>query len=100
MERNKKMWVAGGVLVLAMAADATAAVAGVDGGDDRPITGESLKKASAAALEATGGGKVTETETGDEDGAYEVEVTMSDGSRVDVHLDPNFKVISQDHRAP
>ena len=43
----------------------------------------------------TGGGKVTETEAGDEEGAYEVEVTRADGSQVDVHLDKAFNVISQ-----
>lgn len=95
MDRNKKTWIAAGVLVLALGGGATAAVAGGDAGDSRPITGESLKKASAAALEATGGGRVTETETGDEDGAYEVEVTLEDGKQVDVHLDDNFKVIGQ-----
>jgi hypothetical protein len=35
-------------------------------------------------LQATGGGKVTDTEVGDEEGAYEVEVTRADGSQVDV----------------
>ena len=32
---------------------------------------------------------------GSEEGAYEVEVTRSDGSQVDVHLDKQFKVLSQ-----
>ena len=50
---------------------------------------------SAAALDHTGGGKVTETEAGDEEGAYEVEVTRADGSQVDVHLDKGFNVLSQ-----
>ena len=35
----------------------------------------------------TGGGKVTGTENGDENGAYEVEVTKDDGTVVDVHLE-------------
>ena len=75
-----------------------AAIAGVGGDDDateKAITGPALSKASAAALEHTGGGKVTETEAGDEEGAYEVEVTKPDGSQVDVHLDGNFEVISE-----
>jgi hypothetical protein len=55
-----------------------------------------IDRASAAALAAVGEGKVTETETGDEEGAYEIEVTKDDGTQVDVHLDKNFKVISQD----
>ena len=45
------------------------------------------------ALEEIGGGKVTGTEAGDEEGAYEVEVTSADGSQVDVHLDKSFKVL-------
>jgi uncharacterized membrane protein YkoI len=43
-----------------------------------------------------GEGKVTGTETDDEEGAYEVEVTRPDGSQVDVHLDKDFQVLSQD----
>ena len=46
-------------------------------------------------MDHTGGGKVTETEVGDEEGAYEVEVTRADGSQVDVHLDKGFNVINQ-----
>ena len=33
---------------------------------------------------------------GDEEGAYEVEVTRSDGSQVDVHLDKGFHVIGEE----
>ena len=40
-----------------------------------------------------GGGKVTETEVGDEDSYYEVEVTLDDGTQVDVQLDEDFKVV-------
>ena len=63
-------------------------------GATRPISGQALDRASAAALADTGGGKVTETEVGDEEGAYEVEVTRADGSQVDVHLDSDFNVLS------
>ena len=76
-----------------------AAIAGAAGGDDdatdKAISGQALDRASAAALDATGGGKVTETEAGDEEGAYEIEVTRDDGSQVDVHLDSDFNVLSQ-----
>jgi len=76
-----------------------AAIAGAAGGDDdasdKAITGSALTKASDAALAHTGGGEVTETEAGDEEGAYEVEVALKDGGSVDVHLDGDFKVISQ-----
>jgi uncharacterized membrane protein YkoI len=75
-----------------------AAIAGATGGGDdeetqKPITGSALDQAKAAALAHTGGGRVTETEAGDEEGAYEVEVTRDDGSQVDVHLDDSFHVL-------
>ena len=38
-------------------------------------------------------GRVTETEVGDDDSYYEVEVSLPDGSQVDVQLDRDFKVI-------
>ena len=91
-------------MLIAVAAIAALAVGGVaiagaaggdDDGSDKPITGGALERASAAALEHTGGGTVTETEAGDEEGAYEIEVRREDGSSVDVHLDRNFKVLSQ-----
>jgi uncharacterized membrane protein YkoI len=69
-----------------------AAGAGDDDGTDRPITGDALSKAKAAALANTAG-KVTATEVGDEEGYYEVEITRPDGSQVDVHLDRNFNVL-------
>ena len=73
------------------------AIAGSD--DDaaeRSITGAALKRASAAALDHTGGGKVTQTEVGDEESFYEVEVTLDDGSQVDVQVDRNFNVVSSE----
>ena len=86
------------VTVVAALAVGGVAIAGAAGGDDdasdRPISGQALDRASAAALAETGGGKVTETEVGDEEGAYEVEVTRADGSQVDVHLDKDFNVLS------
>jgi len=60
-----------------------------------PIIGGDLAKAKAAALAATGGGQVTGSEVRDEEGYYEVEVTRSDGSRFDVHLDRGFNVTDQ-----
>jgi uncharacterized membrane protein YkoI len=65
------------------------------GESETPIRGEALTKASAAALGATGGGHVTDTEVGDEEGYYEVEVKRTDGSSVDVHLDRDFGVLGQ-----
>ncbi|HEX2411691.1 MAG TPA: PepSY domain-containing protein [Solirubrobacteraceae bacterium] len=80
---------------VAVAAAGAAAVAGASGDDDateRAITGSALDRAKAAALANTPG-KVTETEVGDEESYYEVEVTRDDGSQVDVQLDRDFNVV-------
>jgi hypothetical protein len=94
---KRGMIAAGAVAVLA---GGGAAIAGATGGDDdatdRPISGSAVERASAVALEHVGGGRVTGTEAGDEEGAYEVEVTRVDGSRVDVHLDRSFAVTGDD----
>ena len=84
--------------VIAVLATGGAAIAGATGGGDKgeketPITGAALERASQAALKETGGGKVTETEQGDEESYYEVEVTKADGSQVDVQLDKAFNVV-------
>ena len=63
---------------------------------DTAITGADLERASAAALQATGGGRVTGTEVGDEESYYEVEVTLDDGSQVDVQLDEQFNVVGDE----
>jgi uncharacterized membrane protein YkoI len=78
----------------ALAAGGAAIAAAAGGGDDgdKPITGSALERAKAAALADTPG-RVTETEVGDEEGYYEVEVTRDDGSQVDVHLDRDFRVV-------
>jgi hypothetical protein len=62
-------------------------------GDERPLQGSTLEKASSAALEHVGEGTVTETESGEGGAAYEVEVRREDGSQVEVRLDGNFEVI-------
>jgi hypothetical protein len=94
MNRRTK-WIAAGAGALLLAGAGTGIAVAAGGGDDAeaPITGDALRRASAAALEHTGGGRVTETEVGDEEGYYEVEVTLDDGRQVDVHLDRDFNVL-------
>lgn len=65
-------------------------------GPDRPIVGAALQHASAAALAHTGQGTVTGTEVGDEESYYEVEITLDDGTEVDVQLDESFAVVGSD----
>ena len=95
MQRRTKAIIAGGAAAAAVLGGATWAVAGGadDDATDTPITGAALQKASAAALEHTGEGHVTETEVNDEESYYEVEVTLDDGSQVDVQLDRQFHVV-------
>ena len=95
MNRKIKIAVAGAALVVATGATAGIATASASGSDDSegPITGDALQQASDAALKSTGGGKVTDTEVGDEESYYEVEVTLDDGSEVDVQLDRDFSVV-------
>jgi uncharacterized membrane protein YkoI len=96
-----KMWIAGGAAALLVAGTGAGIAAASGHGDDSEgqITGQALERASAAALHETGGGRVTGTEVGDEESYYEVEVTLVDGSQVDVQLDRGFNVVgsSADH---
>lgn len=97
--RNKWAAAAGAAALLAGAGGGVAMANGGDGDDAREgkeqsISGTALERASSAALAHTGGGEVTETEVGDEEGYYEVEVTREDGGQVDVHLDSDFNILS------
>jgi hypothetical protein len=60
--------------------------------DDPPLMGDAYQRATAAALEFTKGGTVTETEA-EGRGGSEVEVRLSDGRQVEVQLDPNYAVV-------
>jgi len=83
-------------VVVAGGAGVASAASGDDDATDKAITGSALTQASAAALEHTGEGRVTGTEVGDEEGAYEVEVTLEDGTETDVHLDKDFTVLGSE----
>ena len=97
MDKRSKIALAAVAGLVAVGAGGAAAVAS-GGGDDEegPITGSDLDRATAAALEHTGEGEVTETEVGDEESLYEVEVTLDDGSQVDVQLDDDFQVVGDE----
>ena len=93
--RKRMTLIAAGVVGLVALALGGAAIANATMGDDGPaLTGSTLQRASAAAVQAAGGGRVTETEHESEEGAtYEVEVTKLDGSQVEVLLDASFDVV-------
>lgn len=85
------MFVAGAGLAVLVGGTATG-VAVAATGDDRPLTGSALERATSAALEHTGGGRVIETDVGDDGAAYGVEVRLRDGRVLEVSLDDNFVV--------
>ena len=105
MQNRTKAVIAGAAL--ALGGFAVSAAAGAQGGDadtledqnegpDRAITGAALDRASQAALDYLGEGRVTATEVEDEESYYEVEVRLDDGSEVDVQLDESFTVVGLD----
>jgi uncharacterized membrane protein YkoI len=93
MRRRTKLAAAAG---LAVAMVGGVAAAATDGDSDQELTGSTRDRAVAAALAATGGGTVLETEAGDDGAAYGVEVRLADGRQVEVNLDANFKVVGQE----
>ena len=92
--RPRTRWIAAAGLVVAMTGGIAAAA--TDGDADQELTGPTRDRAVAAALAATGGGTVVETEVGDDGAAYGVEVRRGDGRQVEVDLDEAFKVIAQE----
>jgi hypothetical protein len=90
MQRRTR-WIAGAGLAVAMAGGIAAASA--DGDSDQELTGSTRERAVAAALAATSGGTVLETEAGDDNA---VEVLLPDGRQVEVNLDRSFKVVGQE----
>jgi uncharacterized membrane protein YkoI len=80
---------------------ATLALSACGGGDDDKISSGDHEKASSAALEYVGGGAVTDAERGDgdDDYAYEVEVTLPGGADIDVKLDDAFAVTNSPPKA-
>jgi hypothetical protein len=93
MQRRTR-WIAAAGLAVAMAGAIAAAATGGD--TDQELTGATRDRAVAAALAATGGGTVLETEAGDDGAAYGVEVRLADGRQVEVNLDEAFRVVGQE----
>ena len=94
--RRRTRWMVGAGLAVAMAGGLVAAAAATGGDNDQELTGATRDRAVAAALAATGGGSVLETEAGDDGAAYGVEVRLDDGRQVEVNLDESFKVVGQE----
>ena len=60
--------------------------------NEKAVTGEAATKAQAAAVKAAGGGTAGDVTTDYFGSGYEVSVTKSDGSKVEIHLDSSFNV--------
>ncbi len=59
---------------------------------EKPVTGDAAAKAQAAAVKAVGNGTAGAVTTDFGGNGYEVTVTKSDGSTVEIHLDSSFTV--------
>jgi len=93
MNRTQRIAAAAVIGVVAVGAGAGVAVAGNDDGDNT-VTGSQADQATRAALEHTHGGKANSVERDSENGAvWEVEVTRTDGSTVDVRLDKDYQLV-------
>jgi len=95
---TRKLVLAGAVALAVGGLSAGIAIAAGAGGDDgdSPLTGSVLDRATVAALAHTRGGTVVEAEIGDGGAAYSVEVSLGDGSVVEVGLDSSFDVVGQE----
>jgi Peptidase propeptide and YPEB domain len=95
MKINRKVLAVGAALAV-LAAGGVGIAYAVGGGDsEEQVTGPDAERAKAAALEAVGGGTVTEAEYQESGGAgvYEVEVERPDGSQVEVHIGGDFNPV-------
>lgn len=93
---TKKRLIVGTATALLVLGGSTGIAVAAGGGDDgdQAVTGPNADKATAAALDATGGGRANSVERDSENGAtWEVEVTKADGRTVDVRLDERYKVV-------
>ena len=91
--RTRSMVVAGSVAIALAVAGGGVALAGA-GDDEATVTGPQADAATAAALEATGGGRTNAVERDSENGAtWEVEVTRPDRTTADVRVDDRYRVV-------
>jgi uncharacterized membrane protein YkoI len=84
--------------ITAVTAVAAIAVGGVmwTSAANADVKGGERDRVAAAAVQAVGAGSAVDVETSDDIGeAYEVEVRKEDGSEVDVALDKDLKVVTQ-----
>ncbi len=91
----RRRLIIGIVAAVAAVSIAGGAVAYGSAESERNITGPQADRAKEAALEATGGGTATGVELDADGGAkWEVEITETDGSTVEVTLDDRYEVVA------
>jgi hypothetical protein len=61
--------------------------------NEKTVTGDAATKARAAAVKAAGGGTAGDVTTDCFGNGYEVTVTKSEGSKVEIHLDSSFNAM-------
>ena len=94
--RKRVVVAAAGIGLTAAVVAGGVAVAGNEAGEEgsNDFSRTQADDATAAALEATGGGTANSVERDSENGAtWEVEVTEPDGDTVDVRLDEHYEVV-------
>jgi hypothetical protein len=63
-------------------------------GNEKAVTGDAADKAKAAALKAVGEGTAGDVTTSYFGSGYEVTVTKTNGTKVEIHLDSSFKAMT------
>jgi uncharacterized membrane protein YkoI len=92
--RIKSKTVAVAAAVAALGAGGAGIAYAVGDDSEEQLSGPAAERAKSAALDAVGGGTVTEVERADDgNGAYEVEVKRADGSQVEVAIDEGFQAL-------
>ncbi|WP_104081944.1 PepSY domain-containing protein [Cryobacterium sp. Y11] len=91
---KKNILIATAAGVVLLLGGAGIAVAVTDNDNDGPLTGETLDRASNAAIAEVGPGTVTNANRNDDGGsAYDLEVRLDNGTTVDVELNDAFDVV-------
>jgi hypothetical protein len=93
MNRKQRIASAAAIGIVVVGGGASVAAASNDDGDNN-VSGKDADHATRAALDYTHGGKANSVERDTENGAtWEVEVTRTDGSTVDVRLDEGYQLV-------
>jgi hypothetical protein len=96
VQRKTRWFLGGAVATAVIAAGAGTGLAAATDDNDQPLSGTTRDRAVAAAFDAVGRGEVADTEVGDDNASYSVEVRLRDGRQVEVDLNRDFRVVGQE----